>query len=101
MANAIKRGRDVWSDDDDVEMEMGKRGKMRFDEGDMMRFRIQRLEKSNIRRCRKMREMERRICELERAVGDLQGRVSFLDAVAKDYENENNYFRLMYHHGVE
>ncbi len=97
MAVAVKRGREICSDDDDNGgMKMSKIGRMRFDERDIQ-LKINKLQRSNVRRSRKIREMERRIYELEKVVSELQERVSFLDAVAKDHERENNYFRQMYH----
>lgn len=94
---AFKREREYYSSDEDEEdmgMSVAQRG--RVDMGDVMLFKIQKLQRCNVRRHRRCKMMERRIEELEKQMEEMRGRVSFLEAVSADYERENEYFRRNY-----
>ena len=57
----------------------------------------QKLEQCNVRRAKKIKQLERRVTELEDQVQALTNRLNFLENVAQDYENENAYFRRLYY----
>ena len=96
MAKAFKRERECYSSDEEEDMgtTMAQRG--RIDMNDVMMFKIEKLKRSNIRRHRRCKMMERRIEELEKQMEEIKGRVNFLEAVSADYERENEYFRSFY-----
>ena len=63
---------------------------------DFLDSKINRLEKSNIRRARKIKTLEHNNHELEKQIEELNKKVNFLESVADDYASENNYFRSKY-----
>lgn len=92
---AFKREREFDSSDEDMDERCWQRG--RLDMNDILTFRNQKLERCNVRRGRKIKILERKIMELEAAMEELKGRVSFLEAVNADNAKENEYFRSMYY----
>lgn len=92
--SAIKRGREM---DNDFDINIHRR--MRYDLHDVveqnneLNTRVSKIERSNIRRCKRLKDMERQIYRLEEQIEEMHRKTELLNCIANDYKKENEYLR--------
>lgn len=60
---------------------------------DFVDNKVHKLQKCNVRRARKIKDMQRQIDDMQMQMEELRKRIGFLEAVMIDLENENEFFR--------